>query len=394
MRTAFTEMVGARHPLAGFSRSPEVVVEVSRAGGLGVLGATMYTPDQLDARLTWIEDQLAGLPYGVDLLVPAGPPAATDGPGGTGPPASGSGATAAGVPDEHRAFVAELLDRYGIPPLTGELDRTGRIDLSLQTHTAPETVAGLLDVTFAHRPALVANALGTAPPQLVTRARAAGVAVAGLVGTAEHARRHLAAGADLLVAQGTEGGGHTGSVATMVLTPEVVDVAGDVPVLAAGGIATGRQLAAALALGASGGWAGSVWLASHEDPVSDVIKAKLLAARSTDTTISTTRTGKPARQLRSAWLAEWDRPGAPRPLPMPWQSVLVREAWERIDAAAERGDERARELESFFVGQVVGTFTEIRPAAQIVADIVTGCEARLRALAGLLDADAGTRPVS
>ncbi|WP_447925471.1 nitronate monooxygenase [Georgenia muralis] len=368
MRTAFTDLVGVEHPLAGFNRTPAVVVEVSRAGGLGVLGATMYTPDQLDAQLTWIEEQLGGRPYGVDVLVPARSRTAV------GPDPA--------IPAEHRAFVDALLEKYGIPPLSEPVDPFGRIDASLETNTSAGLVEALLDVTFAHRPALVANALGTPPPAMLERARAAGVPVAALVGKREHAERQLAAGVDLLIAQGTEAGGHTGGVATMVLTPEVVAVAGDVPVLAAGGIATGPQLAAALALGAAGGWAGSVWLASHEDVAGRAIKDKLLAASSSDTVISTSRTGKPARQLASAWLAEWAAPGAPAPLPLPLQPMLVREAWERIDAAAERGVAAARDLESFFVGQVVGSMTELRPTADIVRDIVTGCEARLRELCG------------
>ncbi|WP_454777951.1 NAD(P)H-dependent flavin oxidoreductase [Georgenia muralis] len=386
MRTAFTDLVGVEHPLAGFNRTPAVVVEVSRAGGLGVLGATMYTPEQLGAQLTWIEEQLKGRPYGVDVLVPAGRGSrAADGTAGAGGGGAGAEAHSApepAIPAEHRAFVDALLEKYGIPPLSEPMDPFGRIDASLETNTSAGLVEALLDVTFAHRPALVANALGTPPPAMLERARAAGVPVAALVGKREHAERQLAAGVDLLVAQGTEAGGHTGGVATMVLTPEVVAVAGDVPVLAAGGIATGPQLAAALALGAAGGWAGSVWLASHEDLAGRAIKDKLLAASSSDTVISTSRTGKPARQLASAWLAEWAAPGAPATLPLPLQPMLVREAWERIDAAAERGVATARELESFFVGQVVGSFTELRPTAEIVRDIVTGCEARLRELCG------------
>ncbi|MFD1505003.1 nitronate monooxygenase [Georgenia yuyongxinii] len=377
MRTPFTDLVGVVHPLAGFNRSPAVVVAVSRAGALGVLGATMYTPEQLDAQLTWIEDELGGRPYGVDLLVPT--------PTLTGERVQPLDGDPPKVPPAHRAFVEDVLDRFGIPPLGDDvvLDRTGRIDLSLETNTDAATVNELLEVVFAHRSALVASALGTPPPEMIDLARRAGVPIAALVGTAEHARRQLAAGVDLLVAQGTEGGGHTGNVATMVLTPEVVELAGSVPVLAAGGIATGRQMAAALALGAAGAWTGSVWLSSFEDPASPVIKDKLISARSTDTTISRTRTGKPARQLRSAWLDEWGRPGAPSPLPMPWQSVLVREAWERIDVAAQAGDERARDLESFFVGQVVGTFAGLRPAGEIVHDIVSECENRLNELARL-----------
>jgi len=296
-------------------------------------------------------------------------------------------------PDDHRRFVDGLLEKYGIPPVSeaDALDRLGRIDASLETNMDATIVSELLDVAFSHRIALVANALGTPPPAMLERAKAQGVPVAALVGKREHAEKQLAAGVDLIVAQGTEAGGHTGNVATMVLTPEVVDIAGDVPVLAAGGIASGPQLAAALALGAAGGWAGSVWLSSHEDAASQVIKEKLLEATSSDTVVSTTRTGKSARQLRSAWIDEWQAPGAPPPLPMPLQSMLVREAWERIDVTAEKGSGPARELESFFVGQVVGGFRELRPTAEIVHDIVEGCEARLRDLGRLGEAGSTVR---
>ena len=185
--------------------------------------------------------------------------------------------------------------------------------------------------------------------------------VAALVGQPRHAIRQIEAGVDLLIAQGTEAGGHTGTIATMVLTPEIVDIAAGRPVLAAGGIASGRQMAAALALGAAGVWCGSVWLSSEEDVANQAIKAKFLGATSSDTVRSRTRTGKPARQLRSAWHEEWEQPGSPAPLSLPLQPMLVNEAWQRIDAAARTGHEGALRLESFFVGQVVGSFERDRP---------------------------------
>jgi NAD(P)H-dependent flavin oxidoreductase YrpB (nitropropane dioxygenase family) len=211
------------------------------------------------------------------------------------------------------------------------------------------------------------------------------VVVAALVGSGEHARRQLEAGVDLLVAQGTEAGGHTGLTATMVLTPEVVEIAGDVPVLAAGGIATGRQMAAALALGAVGVWCGSVWLSSLEDITLSAIKRKFLQARSTDTVRSASRTGKPARMLRSAWHEEWERPGSPPVLPMPLQPILVREAWARIDEAAAADHPGATALETFFIGQVVGTFSDLRPAGEIARQIIADCAATISALGTLLE---------
>ncbi len=374
MRTAFTDLVGVDQPLVGFSRSPGVVAEVSRSGGLGVLAATAYTPDELDAQLDWIEQRTGGAPYGVDLLVPV----ATQGAEGRDLVAS----LRAQIPQEHRDFVAGLLRRHDLDPAL--LAAAPGAD-STAAAVAPGGVEALLDVTFAHPVALVANALGPPPPAMVERAHAAGVVVASLVGRRDHAERQLDAGVDVLVAQGTEAGGHTGTIATTVLTPEVVAAAGDKPVLAAGGIATGDQLAAALALGAAGAWCGSVWLSTVEDITPDAVKRKLLEAGSHGTVRSRTRTGKPARQLRSAWHDAWEAPDAPQPLPMQQQVLLAKDAWAVIDAAAEEGHEGAIALESFFIGQVVGGFARLRPTADVVADLVTGCERRLRTLAALLD---------
>ena len=376
MRTAFTDLVGVPHPIVGFNRSPGVVAAVTNAGGLGVLAASAYTPAELDAQLTWIEDQTDGKPYGVDLLVPE--------KFTPGDPDHLVASLRAQIPAGHLAFVRDLLDRYGIPEAaphaSAEHDEHDEIAASLN----PAGAAALLDVAFRHPISLVASALGIPPPGLVARAKAEGVAVAALVGQPRHAVRQIEAGVDLLIAQGTEAGGHTGTIATMVLTPEIVDIAAGRPVLAAGGIASGRQMAAALALGASGVWCGSVWLSSQEDVANQAIKDKFLQATSSDTVRSPTRTGKPARQLRSAWHEEWERPGSPAPLPMPLQPMLVNDAWHRIDAAAQAGHEGALRLESFFVGQVVGSFQRVRPAAEITRQIVADCEQRIADLARTL----------
>jgi NAD(P)H-dependent flavin oxidoreductase YrpB (nitropropane dioxygenase family) len=371
MRTALTGLLGVPHPIVGFNRSPAVVAAVTNAGGFGVLAASAYTPEELDAQLTWIEKQVGGKPYGVDLLVPE--------KFADGDPDNLVASLRAQIPEAHLAFVNGLLDRYGIPE-TAKKASHDEVAASLN----PRGAQALLDVAFGHRIALIANALGTPPAGLVARARNEGVAVAALVGQAKHARRQIDAGVDVLIAQGTEAGGHTGTIATMVLTPEIVGIAGDRPVLAAGGIASGRQMAAALALGAAGVWCGSVWLSSEEDVANQAIKAKFIAAASSDTLRSPTRTGKPARQLRTAWHDEWERQGSPAPLPMPLQPLLVNEAWQRIDAAAAAGHEGALRLESFFVGQVVGSFDAIRPAAEITRQIVAECEQRIAELGALL----------
>ena len=371
MRTALTGLLGVQYPIVGFNRSPGVVAEVTKAGGFGVLAASAYTPEELDAQLTWIEKQVGGGRYGVDLLVPE--------KFAEGDPDNLVASLRAQIPEAHLAFVRDLLAKYDIPeapakPLHDE------IAASLGRHGA----LALLDVAFGHRISLIANALGTPPAGLVARAKQQGVAVAALVGQAKHARRQIDAGVDVLIAQGTEAGGHTGTIATMVLTPEIVGIAGDRPVLAAGGIASGRQMAAALALGAAGVWCGSVWLCSEEDVANQALKSKFIAAGSSDTLRSPTRTGKPARQLRTAWHEEWEKQGSPAPLPMPLQPMLVNEAWQRIDAAAQAGHEGALRLESFFVGQVVGSFDAVRPAAEITRQMIAECEQRIRELGGLL----------
>jgi NAD(P)H-dependent flavin oxidoreductase YrpB (nitropropane dioxygenase family) len=373
IQTSFTRLLGIEHPIAALNRSPSVVAEVTKAGGLGVLAATAYDASELDAQLTWIEEQIGDLPYGVDLLVPA-KTADTD-----------SDELIAGlraqIPAEHTRFVAELLRRYDIPPVA---DDEIRYTEQRAVGSHPSAVSQLLDVAFGHRIGLVANALGPPPAGLIERARTRNVIVASLVGSTTHAERQLAAGVDVLIAQGTEAGGHTGSVASMVLTPEVVQLAQGIPVLSAGGIGSGAQMAAALTLGAAGVWCGSVWLSSTEDITPVSVKRKFLAASSADTLRSRARTGKPARQLRSAYHDEWERPDSPQPLPMPLQGLLTMDAWNRIYAAAEAGHAGAVELETFFVGQIVGSFHDLRPTAEITQNMVTECLARIASLQSIV----------
>ncbi|MBV8789547.1 MAG: nitronate monooxygenase, partial [Mycobacterium sp.] len=318
MRTRVAEMLGVEFPICAFSHCRDVVAAVTNAGGFGILGAVAHSPKRLTSELTWIEEQTGGKPYGVDLLLPPKYVGAEEG-------GIDSKQARTLLPEEHRAFVEELLARYGITaPAEESHASAGGLNIS------PKGYEPLLEVAFAHRIRLIASALGPPPADLVERAHGHDVLVAALAGTTRHAQRHAAAGVDLIVAQGTEAGGHTGEVATMVLVPEVVDAVAPTPVLAAGGIARGRQVAAALALGAEGVWCGSVWLTTEEAETVPVVKEKFLAASSSDTVRSRSMTGKPARMLRTAWTDEWERPDAPAPLPMPLQSALVAEAQERI----------------------------------------------------------------
>jgi NAD(P)H-dependent flavin oxidoreductase YrpB (nitropropane dioxygenase family) len=330
---------------------------VTNAGGLGVLGATRFTPEELDVELMWLDEHTRGRPYGVDLLAPTKLAMAGEAPE----------QLAAAIPPAHRAFVESLLREYGV------LDPQEDYELATDEPTvAPSVVRKALEVTFAHPVKLIANALGTPPPEMLDLGRRHGVPVAALVGSVAHAAKQQERGVDLIIAQGYEAGGHTGEIATMVLTPEVVDAVSPTPVLAAGGIGTGRQLMAALALGAAGAWTGSVWLTTDEAETDAVVKQKFLAAASSDTRRSRARTGKPARQLVTAYHEAWERSEAPDPLPMPLQGMLVREAWRRIGAAAERGVPGAQELDSYFVGQVVGLMREPRSARDVVYEFMTG----------------------
>ena len=351
-------MLGVEFPICAFSHCRDVVAAVSNAGGFGILGAVAHSPKRLDAELTWIEERTGGRPYGVDLLLP---------PKYVGAESGGIDAeqVRALLPEEHRAFLDDLLGRYGIQRGT-EL-----ASLGAQLNISPKGYEPLLDVAFDHDIRLIASALGPPPPDLVTRAHDNDVLVAALAGTTQHARRHAAAGVDLIVAQGTEAGGHTGEVATMVLVLEIVDVVAPTPVLAAGGIARGRQIAAALALGAEGVWCGSVWLTTEEAETPPVVKDKFLAASSSDTVRSRSLTGKPARMLRTAWTDEWVRRECPAPLGMPLQSAVVAEPQLRIFQAAGQPDAKARELATYFVGQVVGSLNKVRPARSVVLDMVS-----------------------
>ncbi len=359
------ELLGIEFPVLAFSHCRDVVAAVTRAGGLGVLGAMTYTPEALEVELAWIEEQVGSLPWGVDVLIPASL-------GGVGELSSEDLTSflakvelASLFPEGHRRFLSDLLDRYEVPPLADPAIAGGG---DIGRFSLPTTLA---DISLEHPITLIASALGPPPATLVEDAHKKGVLVVALAGTAEHAVRQKEAGVDVIVAQGTEAGGHTGEISTMVLVPEVVEAVAPLPVLAAGGIASGRQMAAAMALGAQGVWTGSVWLTTEEAETEPVVKQKMLRASSKDTVRSKSRTGKPARQLKSAWTEAWEGPDSPGALPMPLQPLLIDEALARIDHAAAAGHQGATELANYFVGQVVGSMKAIKPARQVLLDMVS-----------------------
>jgi NAD(P)H-dependent flavin oxidoreductase YrpB (nitropropane dioxygenase family) len=379
MRTPVTDMFGIDIPILAFTHCRDVVAAVTKAGGLGVLGAVAHSQEQLEIDLAWIEDEVGGRPYGIDLIVPA--KYAGDGDGGF-----TMDDIRQLIPAEHKAFVDDILRRYDVPPLPeGDGPGRGVANSGTAAPFSANQADPLLEIALAHRPALVVNALGPPPPHMIERVKQEGRLLAALAGKAQHAQRHVNAGVDLIIAQGAEAGGHTGEVGTMVLIPEIVDAVAPVPVLAAGGIGRGRQMAAAMALGAQGVWCGSVWLTTNEAETHPVVKQKFLAATSSDTVRSRSLTGKPARQLRTAWTDEWDNPENPKPLGMPLQPILVAEAQARISRAAHKPGSGAEALSNYFVGQIVGSMNVSKPAAQVVFDMVDEFIESVQSLSRLLD---------
>lgn len=365
MKNTVTEMLGIDIPIFAFSHCRDVVAAVSKAGGLGVLGAVAHSPEQLEIDLNWIEEEIGpDRPYGVDLIIPA--KYAGDEGGGY-----SMSDIANLIPGEYWEFVDEILARYDVPPLPEE-DGGGALFQVKADQPLPfsERASGpQLEISLAHRTAFVANALGPPPQHMIERCKEEGRIVGALAGKAVHAERHVQAGVDLIVAQGGEAGGHTGEIGSMVLIPEVVDAVAPVPVLGAGGIGRGRQMAAAMALGAQGVWCGSVWLTTEEAETHPAVKEKFLAATSADTVRSRSRTGKPARQLKSAWTEEWDDPEHP-PLGMPLQPILTARAIARIDRAALKPGSGAEKLANYFVGQIVGHMNETKSSTAVVYEMV------------------------
>jgi len=352
MKTPLTHMFGIDIPLFAFSHCRNVVAEVSKAGGMGVLGAAGFSAEHLDEELRWLDAQ--GHPYGVDLLIPQ----AHQDIGSHKPTIDEL------VPDTHRDFVNALLDDAGVPKLP-DSDRASLIaDQAREINMTPREAEELLEVALAHPIKLLVNALGVPPRHSVERLHVKGIRVGALVGSLAHARAQLQAGIDLIVAQGSEAGGHTGTITSMVLWPQIVDLAGSVPVLAAGGVGRGRQMAAALALGAAGVWCGSVWLGTTESELDPILRQRLFDARAEDAVQTRALTGKPCRALRSLYTDAWDRSDAPPKLPMPLQTLLWLEPRLRVQRA------RARDWMSYPVGQLVGDLKGPTTTRAVIHDML------------------------
>lgn len=357
MKSSICDMLGIEFPLLAFSHCRDVVAAVSRAGGFGVFGATAHSPQSVREEMRWIEDHAGGKPFGIDVLIAQN--MATAGESNV-----TYNSLKARVPERHSAFTQALLQSAGIsvPERPVRDDQPQPFD--------PSRAMEVLDAAFEFPIKLIANALGVPPAAMIAMGKRHGVPVAALVGAKEHAVRQVNAGVDILVAQGTEAGGHCGEVSTLVLVPEVIKAIKSiraVPVLAAGGIMTGGQMAACMAMGAAGVWTGSVWLATMESETSEIFREKMIEAGSRDAVRSKSRTGKPARQLRSSWTEAWERdPASPGPLPMPLQSLLSEPAMRGIERSAAAGNPKAREMVTYFVGQGVGLIDSVRSAGQVV----------------------------
>lgn len=361
MKSKICDMLGIEFPLFAFSHCRDVVAAVSKAGGFGVLGATAFNPEQLEVELQWIDAHVDGMPYGVDVLIPEN--LAVE-------PEAGltSRKLAERIGPEYKQFVDQLLASHGIGPTDPAMFDRSTSDAPPPFW--PEEAMKLLDVAFRHPIKLIVNALGKPPPEMIALGRKYGVPVGALAGAKEHAVRLADAGCDVIVAQGGEAGGHCGEVSTLVLIPEVMRAlkGRDIPVLAAGGIMTGSQMVACMAMGAAGVWTGSVWLATTESETTQVFREKMVEARSRDTVRAKTRTGKYSRQLKSGWTEAWNAPGAPAALPMPLMSLISEPAIRRIDKSADGGNTAARPLVTYFVGQGVGLVDDIKSARQVVQE--------------------------
>src|SRR5271166_1588041 len=350
--------LGIEYPIFAFSHCRDVVAAVSRAGGMGVLGVLAMSPEEIDVELRWLEANSGGRPYAVDVALPV---KTVDREAGMGGGDDMQARLEQMIPQKYRDYAEDILRRYNVPPLP-ETDGQQK-DWAAEGFTASggeEQIEAIL----AHDFGLLVSALGPPPAEVIERAHERGVKVAALVGKPHQAVRNIELGIDVIVAQSYEAAAHTGEIGSMVLIPDVVDAVGDVPVLAAGGIGTGRQMAAAMALGAAGVWTGSIWLTCREAPTEPYRVERFMKMNSTDTVRSKAQTGKPNRQVRTPWTEAWDDPAGPGPLPMPLQYLLYADATARAERAG------LTELVGGPVGQVVSRMTKVRPAAEIVLNMV------------------------
>ncbi len=356
MRTELCDKLGIEFPIFAFTHCRDVVAAVSNAGGFGVLGAVGFSPEQLETELQWIDDHVGDKPYGVDIVIPG----KYDGMGEMDAEKLEADLLAA-IPDGTRDFARGLYADAGVPELPEETEAPSLLGWTLATAT-PQ-----VEIALEHpNVKLIANALGTPPEEVVDMVHAEGRMIAALCGSGRQAQHHVDGGIDIIIAQGTEGGGHTGEIGSMVLWPEVIEVAGDTPVLAAGGIGTGRQMAAALAMGAQGVWTGSLWLTVEEAETPPAQMQAYFDADTKGTVRSRSYTGKPCRMLRNDWTEAWERDDTPATLGMPMQFMVTGEMVARHAQYADK----AQSVGFNPVGQIVGQMNKVRKTKDVIYDMV------------------------
>jgi NAD(P)H-dependent flavin oxidoreductase YrpB (nitropropane dioxygenase family) len=303
MQTALCTRLGIEFPIFAFSHCRDVVAAVSQAEGFGVLGALGFNADELKTELDWIDARVGDRPYGVDIVIPGRQAEASEGDS-----AQLEKKLRDMVPQGHRDFARQLLDEHGVPELP---EGSHARELLGWTTT---TAAPQLEVALSHeRVRMIANALGTPPKDVIEQVQGCGRLIAALCGTPRHALAHQAAGVDVVIAQGSEAAAHTGEIGSVVLWPQVVKAVAPTPVLAAGGIGSGAQIAAALAMGAQGAWTGSLWLMVEESELQQAQRETYLAGGSGDTVRSRSFTGKPNRMCATPG----PKPGSARIRPSP-----------------------------------------------------------------------------
>ncbi|HLI72330.1 MAG TPA: nitronate monooxygenase [Acidimicrobiales bacterium] len=356
MHTELCDRLGIEFPIFAFTHCRDVVAAVSNAGGFGVLGAIGFSPEELAIELDWIDEHVGDHPYGVDIVIPG----KYEGMGEM-DPVKLEAQLQSMVPDDHRRFARRILAEHGIPETPPDQQRSGMMGWTEATGKP------LLANALKHdKVRLIANALGTPPADVIQDVQASGRMIGALAGSVKHALHHKDAGLDFIVCQGTEGGGHTGEIGSIVLWPEVIDAVAPLPVLAAGGVGTGRQIAAALALGAQGVWSGTLWLTVEEANTAPGQMQSYLAASSNDTIRSKSYTGKPCRMLKNDWTDAWARPDTPDPLPMPLQMMVA------IDAvgSGHRYPEQSKDVAFNPCGQIIGRATKVRKTRDVMYDLV------------------------
>jgi NAD(P)H-dependent flavin oxidoreductase YrpB (nitropropane dioxygenase family) len=304
LRTPLCDILGIAHPIFGFSHSVDVVVEIARAGGFPVLGLAREIPHEIPDLLQEVDRRMQGRPYGVDLMLPSQVPQQGN-----------IDEVRAGLPGAHVDFVNGLRTRFAVPPPVKPSFFTTQV-------RSEELFESQIEQVLASNAIGVATAIGLRA-DLIARAKARGKVTFSLIGSVRHAQKALALGVDVLVAQGYDAGGHTGGIGTFSLVPQIVAMAGDTPVLAAGGIGTGGQIVGAMAMGAQGGWLGTLWMAAAENHTPPALLQRLIDSGSEDTVVTRAHSGKPCRVVRNDWIDAWSEADAPTPLPMPMQQALT-----------------------------------------------------------------------